>query len=130
MFVIVVLPARMGDGMLARFRGDGASRADIGDRVVMDFSWKLYRRQPREIESSARRRASPRKMERSRDDLFAAGAEGRVRTLRTLQLHVHTAYPVVEVAQTFTVNRKSVPLEHGTWTYTPTRVKKQPTRET
>jgi len=98
---------------------DGSGLADVSDRVVIDFSWKLSEMKlvgqpsfqntrttvtnPKDRESACLPPVLKGEYEHFEVMSIKEGLGG------TLQLQVETRYPVVEVAQSCTASRKSVP---------------------
>lgn len=98
---------------------DGAGRADVSDRVVMNFSWKLSEMklvgQP-SFQNTKTTVTNPKDREPACLPPVLKGEYEHFEVMSikeglggTLALQVETRYPVVEVAQSCTASRKAVP---------------------
>jgi len=98
---------------------DGSGLADVSDRVVIDFSWKLSEMklvgQP-SFQNTKTTVTNPKDREPSCLPPVLKGEYEHFEVMSikeglggTLALQVETRYPVVEVAQSCTASRKSVP---------------------
>ena len=98
---------------------DGAGRADVSDRVVIDFSWKLSEMKLVGAPSFQNTRTTVTNPKDREPACLSPVLKGEyehfeVMSIKeglggTLQLQVETRYPIVEVAQSCTASRKSVP---------------------
>ena len=103
---------------------DGAGRADVTDRVVIDFTWKLSEMklvdQPT-FQNTKSTTTNPHDYEPKCLPPVLKGEYEHFELLGikdglsgALQLQVRTTYPVVEVAQFCTASRKAVPAKQNT----------------
>lgn len=98
---------------------DGAGRADVTDRVTLDFTWKLSEMKlagPVTFRNTKSQATNLRDREPSCLPPVLRGEFEFYEVLAvkegyggTLELSVQTIYPVVEVAQSCTASRKPVP---------------------
>lgn len=99
--------------------GVGSGRADVTDRIVIDLKWKLSESKlvgAPSFENTKSALKNPRDMEPSCLPPVLKGEYEHYELLGikdglggALELQVQTTYPVVEVAQSCTANRKPVP---------------------
>lgn len=104
--------------------GDGSGLADVVDRVVMDFSWKLSESRLVEAPAFQNTKSTAINLHDREASCLSPVLKGEYEHFEllaikdgpggALELQVRTSYPVIEVAQSCTASRKAVPAKVDT----------------